>query len=122
MTHRMRGEKLLSSSKQQIGGGLVTLALFVALCYLITISDFNFIPVEQQNDQVRQIGVSFLTEHLVAFELIALKSNPFEHQRFLEKHQTGPRYVSMLLSLTLTWQNAVFAGYVPLFVQRNASL
>ena len=70
MTNRLRGEKVLSGSRNQLLGGLIAIFLFASLVYLITNSNFNTNSPAEIN-QVERIGVSFLTDHIVAFELIA---------------------------------------------------
>ncbi|MEQ9466637.1 MAG: NADH-quinone oxidoreductase subunit J [Ekhidna sp.] len=70
MTNRLRGEKVLSGSNNKVFGGILSLSLFSGLVYAISKTTFN-ITTAGETDQIRQIGVSFLTEHIVAFELIA---------------------------------------------------
>ena len=70
MTNRLRGEKVLSGSNNQFKGGILSVGLFAGLCYLISTTSFGTKPVKDQ-DQIESIGVSFLTDHIVAFELIA---------------------------------------------------
>ncbi len=70
MTNRLKGDKLLSQDRNRIVGGIVSILVFGILSYLFTglnLSD----PVAKGEDQIRTIGISFLTEHVVAFELIA---------------------------------------------------
>ncbi|MFK7952465.1 MAG: NADH-quinone oxidoreductase subunit J [Ekhidna sp.] len=71
MTNRLRGEKLISESKNVVLGGIISSVFFVVLCYLISNHFFSLSGIESEGDQVKQIGVSFLIEHIVAFELIA---------------------------------------------------
>ncbi|MEP1032993.1 NADH-quinone oxidoreductase subunit J [Ekhidna sp.] len=70
MTNRLRGDKVLSKSENTVIGAIISLGLFCLLAYLISGSTFSTSEVEKQ-DQIRQIGISFLTEHAVAFELVA---------------------------------------------------
>lgn len=70
MTNRLRGERVLSGSSNAVLGAILSISLFAALAYLISTADFTVTKVETQN-QIRKIGISFLTEHVVAFELIA---------------------------------------------------
>lgn len=70
MTNRLRGEKVLSGSRNQIVGAILAIGLFGGLSYLISTATFNTWPVNEQ-DQIESIGISFLTDHIVAFELIA---------------------------------------------------
>lgn len=71
MTSRLRGEKLLSESKNVLLGAIISLLFFGGLSYLIANHSFTGSVASGSKDQVKQIGVSFLTEHIVAFELIA---------------------------------------------------
>ncbi|MEQ8628150.1 NADH-quinone oxidoreductase subunit J [Ekhidna sp.] len=70
MTNRLRGEKVLSGSNNQFIGGILSVGLFAGLSYLISTASFGTKPVKDQ-DQIESIGVSFLTDHIIAFELIA---------------------------------------------------
>ena len=70
MTNRLRGEKVLSGSRNQIVGAILAIGLFGGLSYFIFSATFNTRPVNEQ-DQIESIGISFLTDHIVAFELIA---------------------------------------------------
>ncbi|WP_420577952.1 NADH-quinone oxidoreductase subunit J [Ekhidna sp.] len=70
MTNRLRGEKVLSGSRNQIVGAILAIGLFGGLSYLISTATFNTPPVKEL-DQIESIGISFLTDHIVAFELIA---------------------------------------------------
>lgn len=70
MTNRLRGEKVMSGSRNVIIGAVISTCLFSFLAYLISNASFSTNKVESQN-QITKIGVSFLTEHVVAFELIA---------------------------------------------------
>ena len=71
MTNRLRGEKVLSGSNNIWIGRIISLSVFTALCYLISTSSFQYGTIVKSEDQIAQIGVSFLTDHIVAFELIA---------------------------------------------------
>lgn len=70
MTNRLRGEKVLSGSRNKVLGAVLSLGLFLGLAYVISQISFSKTSVGK-TDQIKQIGVSFLTEHIVAFELIA---------------------------------------------------
>lgn len=70
MTNRLRGEKVISGTRNVILGAVISLGLFALLGYLITNASFDPKEVSSQ-EQIKTIGVSFLTDHLVAFELIA---------------------------------------------------
>ena len=70
MTNRIRGEKMTSGSKNVAVGALISIGLFSVLVYLINQATFKFTTAPGQ-DQIRKIGISFFSEHVVAFELIA---------------------------------------------------
>lgn len=70
MTNRLRGEKVMTESRNIFSGAIISVGLFALLTYLISNTSFATGKLEK-TDQIRQIGVSFLTEHIVAFELIA---------------------------------------------------
>ncbi len=70
MTNRLRGDKVISGSNNALIGAIISLSLFSALAYLISNANFRTANIDH-NDQIREIGISFLTEHIVAFELIA---------------------------------------------------
>lgn len=71
ITSRLRGERLLSESKNVVLGAALTILIFAGLSYLIANHSFSGVLPSQKQDQVKQIGISFLTQHIVAFELIA---------------------------------------------------
>ena len=71
MTNRLRGEKVVSEVKNRFLGGVISIGVFGLLSYVI--QDYEFVtsyPVSS-NNQVKLIGISFLKDHIVAFELIA---------------------------------------------------
>ncbi|MEO1255315.1 MAG: NADH-quinone oxidoreductase subunit J [Bacteroidota bacterium] len=70
MTNRLRGERVLSESRNRVVAGLISITVFGILSYLF--SGMNLYHEKGTKvDQVRNIGISFFTEHIVAFELIA---------------------------------------------------
>ncbi len=71
MTSRLRGERVLSESKNQFLAASTSVLLLVLL--VIGISSADFVPKESAvvDSQIEAIGISFLTDHIVAFELIA---------------------------------------------------
>ncbi|NQZ77467.1 MAG: NADH-quinone oxidoreductase subunit J [Ekhidna sp.] len=71
MTNRLRGEKVISESRNQLLGTLISLVVFAGLLFLFSQFDGTLKVHGNQGDQVRQVGIAFLTEHIVAFELIA---------------------------------------------------
>ena len=71
MTNRMKEGQVRSGTKNQALALIISLSLFGLFAYLIATSDFDT-PVEYgEINQVEKIGISFLTDHIVAFELIA---------------------------------------------------
>lgn len=70
MTNRLRGEKVLSGSRNRFPGAVVSIGLFAGLSFLISTTSFNT-SITKEHDQIESIGISFLTDHIVAFELIA---------------------------------------------------
>lgn len=70
LTNRLRGEKLISEGRNKVLGAIVSISVFSILCYLISLLEFNNDMISSDT-QIKQIGVSFLTDHIVAFELIA---------------------------------------------------
>lgn len=70
MTNRDHGE-LITKSRNSVLAAILALAIFSGLTYLITDSRIDEKPNVGSGNQVEQIGISFLTEHIVAFELIA---------------------------------------------------
>ena len=71
MTNRLRGQKVLTESKNRWIGGLIAITSFIGLAYLFSGFNSQMLNGSIQTDQVKQIGVALLTDHLVAFELIA---------------------------------------------------
>ena len=70
MTNRLRNKKVESDSTNKVSNGLLSVALFAGLGYAIGKANFTNSKIDLV-DQVKAIGVSFLTNHIVAFELIA---------------------------------------------------
>ena len=71
LTNRMGGEKLVSKSGNKILGAIISLIIFLGLSLLIRMLDFSGIEPEEPEEVIEKIGISFLTRHIVAFELIA---------------------------------------------------
>lgn len=61
--------KLVNKSSNGIIGVLIALAMGAII--ITKVSGYRSIPSEASPDQVRQIGVSLVSNHLLAFELIA---------------------------------------------------
>ena len=71
MTNRLKGQKVVSGTKNLTSGILFSVGLLALLIYLISNASFPAKGIAGDQDQIRKIGVSFLTDHIVAFELIA---------------------------------------------------
>lgn len=71
MTNRLRGEKVISGSKNHFLAGVISLSLFSFLVFIISSHEFGEPDNEKDQNQIEEIGISFLTDHIVAFELIA---------------------------------------------------
>ncbi|WP_462248800.1 NADH-quinone oxidoreductase subunit J family protein [Ekhidna sp.] len=70
MTNRLRGEDVVSGSRNRLVSAIISLALFLFFVFTISNTDFNDSQVHD-SDQIDKIGISFLTDHIVAFELVA---------------------------------------------------
>ncbi len=71
MTSRLRGEKVLSESKYQLLAAITSILLFLLLIMGISSADLSKSQYAVVENQIESIGIDFLTDHLVAFELIA---------------------------------------------------
>lgn len=71
MTNRFKGGKLLTASKNTILAGIVSISIFAALVYLLSNIAMDWNSNSNNTNQIEVIGTSFLTDHIVAFELIA---------------------------------------------------
>ena len=70
LTNRLRGVEVVSTTRNKVIGGFISIALFAGLIFL-----FSGLEVKRErvlvSDQVGDIAISFLTDHIIAFELIA---------------------------------------------------
>ena len=72
MTNRLRKDNVYSNERSPILPAIISVSLFAILVYFISKSTFiSSSPIGATPDQVAQLGVDFLTDHLIAFELIA---------------------------------------------------
>ncbi|MEM6643046.1 MAG: NADH-quinone oxidoreductase subunit J [Bacteroidota bacterium] len=75
MTNRLQGEQVVTGSRSPFWSLVIALATFVGLVSLFSGLEFTNqqVNIESQAkpSQLEAIGVAFLTDHLVAFELIA---------------------------------------------------
>lgn len=71
MSNRMKGDKVMSPQKNTFVAAVVSITIFVILTFFLSSTSFADRSVQTSQDQIKGIGVSFLTEHIVAFELIA---------------------------------------------------
>lgn len=70
MTSRLGGE-VKTKSKNKLSAALLSASLFGLLVYLISSTDFPQKEMHPKEPQIAAIGIAFLTDHLVAFELVA---------------------------------------------------
>lgn len=71
ITNRRKGSVLISESKNVFVGAVLSLGVFALLCYLLAAIPKTDISAGTEKNQIESIGILFLTEHIVAFELIA---------------------------------------------------
>lgn len=71
MTNRLKGSKLLSENKNVLAAALLSSGVFSSLSYLLSKVPSSAQGSIEVENQIESIGISFLTEHIVAFELIA---------------------------------------------------
>lgn len=71
LTNRIGGQKVISESRNRFLGAISSLLIFAGFSTLIYQLDLHSLEVIAISDAITQIGVSMLTENLVAFELIA---------------------------------------------------
>lgn len=71
MTNRLKGGSLTSNVRNPLISAMLSGGLFAFLCYLIHSLDVPVAFPQITTNQIEAIGISFLTDHLVAFELIA---------------------------------------------------
>ncbi len=71
MTSRMKGRTLATKSKNSLVALILSVAIFTSLSFVFSEVSFSERIELHQPNQVEDIGISFLTDHIVAFELIA---------------------------------------------------
>ena len=71
MSNRMKEGQVLSGTKNRLLAAVISLSLFSLLVYLISSTTWSPAAQSMPEAQIEFIGVTFLTEHIVAFELIA---------------------------------------------------
>ncbi len=71
MTTRLKGNKLLTESRNKILAFLISASIFAGLVYSISTHEFETEGNLSTQNQLKEIGISFITDHLVAFELVA---------------------------------------------------
>lgn len=71
MTNRLKSGKLLTESKNSILAAILGLSVFSAMIYLLSNIPIENDAIEMSVNQIEKIGMFFLTQHIVAFELIA---------------------------------------------------
>lgn len=70
MTNRARGTKVISASKNIVLGAVISSLIFIGFCTVISQNSFSHEQVSVPVNQMKKMGISFLSEHLLAFELI----------------------------------------------------
>ena len=71
ITNRLKGGKLLSESRNTIIAFLLSTSIFTGLVYLLSQISIERDSGIKGENQIQAIGMAFLTNHIVAFELIA---------------------------------------------------
>lgn len=71
LTKRRGGKRLLAFNKNEVFASIVTLALAFALGLQYYQTDLEREVLPTASNQVGAIGVAFLTDHLIAFEVVA---------------------------------------------------
>ncbi|MDE0470926.1 MAG: NADH-quinone oxidoreductase subunit J [Ekhidna sp.] len=71
LTNRLRGESVVTGSRNKWIGAIISTMIFLGFSALIQSTDLRAGKVQVASDPIEQIGVALLTEHLLAFELIA---------------------------------------------------
>ena len=71
MSNRMKEGQVLSGTKNRLLAAVISLSLFSLLVYLISSTTWRPAAQSMPEAQIEFIGVAFLTEHIVAFELVA---------------------------------------------------
>lgn len=71
MSNRLKDGQVLSGEKNQVLAAVISLGLLALLSFLISTTTWSLEKGAQPENQIEHIGVAFLTDHIVAFELIA---------------------------------------------------
>ena len=71
LTNRLRGEAVVTGSRNKWIGAVISILIFLGFSGLIQSINPGTSKVQTASDPIEQIGVALLTEHLLAFELIA---------------------------------------------------
>ncbi|WP_170148151.1 NADH-quinone oxidoreductase subunit J family protein [Marinoscillum furvescens] len=71
LTRRLSEEGVFAGHRGVVIGALMALMLFGMLVRLILGSGLEFETAAPVTDQVAHVGIAFLTDHIVAFELVA---------------------------------------------------
>ena len=72
VTEKLVGERLSAVSRRMAVGGLLSAGLLAVLIKIIGKADVNVQMDEATADFTRWMGISLLTQHAVAFELLAV--------------------------------------------------
>lgn len=71
LTHRSRGESPKTPTGHEWLAALLAMGFFIGTSYVLAVFDFSSHTAKPRLDAMKEMGFLFLTEHLVAFELIA---------------------------------------------------
>jgi NADH:ubiquinone oxidoreductase subunit 6 (subunit J) len=72
VTEKLVGERLSSVSRRMLIGGALSVGLLTVLLKLIGKAEVNVEMPEATADFTRWMGISLLTQHVMAFELLAV--------------------------------------------------
>ena len=71
MTNRIKGNRLIVLNNNVWIGGIISIIIFLIFSFIIHHHTFDMSLAVKDQNQFKAIGLKFLTDHIVAFELIA---------------------------------------------------
>ena len=71
MTNRIKGNRLIVLNNNVWIGGIISIIIFLIFSFIIHHHTFDMSLAIKDQNQFKAIGLKFLTDHIVAFELIA---------------------------------------------------
>ena len=71
MTNRIKGNRLIVLNNNVWIGGIISIIIFLIFSFIIHHHTFDMPLAIKDQNQFKAIGLKFLTDHIVAFELIA---------------------------------------------------